>query len=168
MIDQTLRLLDSWYREPTQGGDRPKLLSKLSVIELCGWLEGEFDRMIKKVDTTLLKDPAWVEKAVIDKTNGFGYAEHWVPMLQRLVGEVFVRRVEGEMDRLFPGDLEQLKSLLGTLWRIRCAFAHADINANIAAQQTFQAPSWVNNQYRTLARLLSHYENCVDSVVSRV
>ncbi len=167
-VDITLRQLDAWFNEPSQGGDRPKLISKLAVIELCGWLEGEFDRLAMTVDSGRLNDSAWVKQNIIDKTNGFTYQDHWRQMLVKLVGEIFARRVEDEMEMAHPGDLDRLKSLLGSLWRIRCQYAHADMGANVAAQQTFSAPSWTQNQYRILVKLLSKYENVLLSVISTI
>ncbi len=158
MIQATLSQLDIWFNEPSQGGDRPKLLSKLAALELCGWLEGEFDRLALVAEQGRLSDPAWVTRYVISRTSGFQYDEHWKVMLARLVGEVFVRRVESQMEANFPGDLDRLKTILKGLWKIRCDFAHADMAANMAAQLTFQAPSWALKQQAELQILLGQYE----------
>lgn len=168
MVEATLRQLDVWFNEPTQGGNRPKLLSKLATLELCGWLEGEFDRLALLAADGRLADVEWVKSHVILKTSGFEYDPHWKGMLARLVGEVFVRRIEQKMEELYPGDLEGLKSMLGSLWKIRCNFAHADMAAHLAAQQTFQAPSWSINQHRVLKKLLSHYEEAMVAVLSAI
>lgn len=167
-IDDTLRQLNTWFNEPSEGNDRAKLLSKLAVLELCGWIEGEFDRLALGIDSALLQDPDWVNGFVIDKTNGFTYLDHWRPMLTRLVGEVIARRVERGMEATHPGDLDYLKSLLGTLWKMRCAYAHADMTANVAAQQNFQAPSWAQNQYRILRKLITKYEAVLSSVICAI
>lgn len=158
MVEATLKQLDVWFNEPSQGGDRPKLLSKLATLELCGWLEGELDRLALLVEQGRLSDIDWVKANIISKTSGFLYDSHWRVMLSRLVGEVFTRRIEAKMEEKYPGDLERLKAMLGSLWKIRCDFAHADIAANMAAQQTFSAPSWSINQQRLLKKLLDRYE----------
>jgi hypothetical protein len=158
VVDTTLKLLDAWYNEPSAGSDRPKLLSKLAVLELCGWLEGEFDRLLLAAESGRLKDATWVKDNVIKHTSGFTYNDHWRPMLAAIVGEVFVRRVEARMEANAAGELDRLKGSLKTLWRIRCSFAHADITANIAAQQAFEAPSWSINQHRVIKKLLVRYE----------
>ena len=168
MVATTLRQLDTWYNEHSQGSDRPKLLSKLAILELCGWLEGEFDRLALLTEAGRLNDPSWVRDNVISKTNGFHYETHWRPMLSRLVGEIFVRRVERKMEQDFPGDLDRLKSMLGVLWRMRCNFAHADIAANVASQQTFNAPSWSINQHRVLGKVLDRYEQSLITVLAAV
>lgn len=105
-----------------------------------------------------MNDSAWVEKHVIEKTNGFSYNIHWRPMLCKVVGEVFARRVEQAMEAAYPTELDHLKSLLGQLWKDRCSFAHADMNTNVAAQQTFNAPSWTISQYTKLKEILGRYE----------
>lgn len=168
MVDTTLQELDAWFKEPSTSSDRPKLLSKLAILELCGWLEGEFDRLVLLAESGCLNDRAWVDKNLISKTYGFQYDSHWRLMFSRLVGEVFVRRVEAEMEASFPGDLTRLKSLLGSLWKVRCDFAHADMTAHVAAQQTFQAPSWSIGQHRDLKQLLSRYEASMVNVLRAI
>jgi len=58
-----------------------------------------------------------------------------------------------------------MKSLLGTLWGMRCNLAHADVAANIAAQVNFYAPSWSINQYRILKKLFDSLETCIEDTV---
>lgn len=166
MVDTTLRTINNWYTEPANGGERPKLLSKMAIIELCGWLEGEFDRLALLVEQGRLNDATWVRENLISKTHGFNYTEHWRAMLQKMVGELFARKIESHFDAKSPGDLDQLKSLLGNLWRIRCSFTHADMQANIASQQTFSAPSWTINQHRILRRLLTSYEDSITTILA--
>lgn len=165
MVETTLRQLDAWYREASDGAQRPKLLSKLALLELCGWLEGEFDRLILRAQAGRLDDELWVQKKILDRTNGFDYDDHFRPMLCRLVGEVFARKVEARMDAQNPGELLRLKGLLGDLWKKRCAFAHADVTANVASQQTFDAPSWTSNQFRILNGLIRRLETAIDDVL---
>lgn len=166
MIQSVLAELDGWYREPTQGSHRPKLLAKMAVLELCGWLEGEFDRLITLAQTGRLDDEEWMRTHVLERTNGFAYNEHFRPMLAKVFGEFVARRVEARMEELYAGDLERLKSLLGILWKQRCTFAHADVAANVASQQTFSAPSWSINQHRIVSRLIANYENAMTQVLA--
>ena len=165
MAQDVLRELDNWYREQTQGGNRPKLLAKLAVLELCGWIEGELDRIIMVAQTNRLDDVDWVKSNVLDRTHGLTYSDHFRPMLAKIVGEVSARRIESRMEEQYPGDLERLKSMLGMLWKQRGGFAHADVVANVAAQQTFSAPSWSLNQYRIISRLLQQYEQSMVAIL---
>lgn len=158
MADAILRVLDAWYNEPTQGSERPKLISKLAALELCGWLEGELDRLVIVAETGRLNHLDWVKTNILKWNAGFTYTEHLRPMLCKLVGEIFVRRIEQQMEATYPGDLDRLRTSLRSLWKLRCNFAHADVAANVAAQQTFDAPSWFLNQHRLIKKLLAHYE----------
>jgi hypothetical protein len=168
MIDTILNEINTWFNEANTNDNRLKLLSKLAILELCGWLEGEFDRLILNVESGRLNDSAWVESTLISKTYGFKYDSHWRFMFTRLVGEVFVRRVETTMESTYPGELERLTNLLRTLWDMRCKFAHADLNANIATMPIIQAPSWTISQYRQLKEFLSHYESVIATVLQNI
>ena len=44
MVAATLQTIDVWFKEPATSNDRPILLSKLAILELCGWLEVECRR----------------------------------------------------------------------------------------------------------------------------
>jgi hypothetical protein len=166
MVAATLNELDTWFKEPGHSLDRLNLLSKLATIELCGWLEGEFDRLIRSVAHGRITDVTWVETYVINNTFGFVYEKHWRSMLCKVVGEVFAGRVEVAMNTSHPADIPHLKSLLGQLWKDRCSFAHADLNANRAnSQLTFNAPSVAINHYNQLKLILGRYEVVMNSVM---
>ena len=158
MIANTLATIDTWYNEPAVGPERPKLLSKLALLELCGWLETEQDRIMGTLDGSCLKDPTWTQKEIVEKTFGFEYGRHFRPMLVKLIGEHLTRRLESQIDQKYPGDLERLRSSTGDLWTRRCNFAHADMTTNVAKQQTFAAPSWSINQHRIISKMLVRFE----------
>ena len=106
-IESTLSVLDVWYNEPSAGPDRPKLISKLALLELCGWIEETFDEMIRNIGNQTLGDEKWVNEKLIDRTSGFKYDAHLRSMIVELVGEVFARRIEEKMDATSNGDLER-------------------------------------------------------------
>lgn len=168
MIQQTLERIDAWFTEPGIDNDRSRLLSKLALLELCGWLEGEFDRLALVAEAGRLSDPDWVRKKVIKRTNGFTYDDHWRVMLVAIVGEVFARRVEHVFDQQCPGDRDRLKTTLDALWKVRCSFAHADVGANIAAQQTFDAPSVTLARFRSLRVLLGNLEQAMTTALATI
>lgn len=168
MVDATLQQIDSWYNETNDGSDRPKLLSKLAILELCGWLEEEFDRIVLVAQTGRLNDADWVKKNIILKTSGFRYDDHLRQMLAKLFGEVLVRRIEKTMEAQFPGEIESLSAILGTLWKLRCDLAHKDLSASVAAQQTFHAPSWTQRQFRDVAKIVSHFETVMIEVLTGI
>jgi hypothetical protein len=164
MVLQTLQEIDLWFNDPNLDGDKTKLLSKLAVLELCGWIEEEFDRLISVAENSKLGDPQWLESH-IKNTNGFHYLKHWTKMFHGLYGVVFLRRIEAEMESRHPGDLDRLKQSLANLWIQRCKFAHANLSANINSLPTFKAPSWVIGEYYSVQSILSEYEDVIKAVI---
>jgi hypothetical protein len=169
MVAATLKLLDEWYNEPSaQAGDRPQLLSKLALLELCGWIEGEFDRLIQKAEGGRLRDPKWLAKTVVNTTNGFTYSGHLRRMFSTVFGEIFVQRIENDMETNFPGDLDRFQTTLNELWNRRCSFAHADFVANVAAQRVFDAPSWSRAQHATVTHLITEFDTAMTRVLAHI
>lgn len=87
-------------------------------------------------------------------------------MLCKILGEHLTRALEAEFDRAHPGDLAQIKSTLGALWKIRCEFAHSDLAANVAMQSTFNAPSFTQNQHRILNKKLEAFRAVGNSLAT--
>jgi hypothetical protein len=168
VVTATLAELDIWYNVAGLTIDRTNLLSKLATIELCGWIEGEFDRLIRIVASGRVNNVDWIENEVIKNTFGFQYEKHWRSMLCKVVGEVFAQRIETAMEAAHPGDLQQLRALLGQLWKDRCSFAHADLTANRAAMLTFNAPSLAISRHSTLNTILGRYEAAMVGVLATV
>lgn len=168
MITTTLSSLETWFREPTEGNDRPKLLSKLALLELCGWLEIELDRILMECQKLCLNDENWVNKNIIENTNGFHYDKHFRPMVAKVFGEHITRKIEAELEGSHAGELERLRSITGQLWRTRCSFAHADMHANVRRQARFDAPSWSQNQQRIIAKILTNIEAVMKKHASSV
>lgn len=140
-IGDSLKALDEWYKEHIVDTDRTTFLSKLAILELCGWIEESFDELIRDVDKSTINDSKWVYTNVIANTSGFIYEKHFRSMLVKLIGEVLTRRVETEMEQNHNGDLDRMKLLLGTLWKTRCKLAHANVEANVISQVQFDSPS---------------------------
>lgn len=158
MVSLTLAQLEAWYNEPTAGPERPKLLSKLAILELCGWLETEQDKLILNVSNVCLKDAPWTQKEIVDRNFGFDYNRHFRPMLAQILGEHLTRKLEQVMDIKHPGSLDEFRSSTGDLWVKRCNFAHENLTTSVIKQQKFDAPSWCQNWYRVLNKALSRLE----------
>lgn len=157
-IKDTLEELDRWYNELPGGGDRPALLSKLAVLELCGWIELRFDELVRQASSRVGLDATWVEKEVIQRTHGFSYADHVRQMLCRVVGESAMLHVEATFELDSPGKLELLKSALGTLWSSRGSLAHTHIAAPVVTQRNIYAPSWSLNQQRIVGKMIDQFQ----------
>jgi hypothetical protein len=166
-IVDTLRELDCWYNELPGGSTRPTLLSKLAILELCGWLEVRFDLLVHAASSRVGLTREWVENEVVSRTYGFQYSDHLRKMLCRLVGESAVLYVELTFEADHPGKLEQMKAVLGMLWRSRGLLAHTHFAAPVVQQTTINAPSWTIDQQRMLAKSIDLYEASLLKAFSR-
>ncbi len=167
-IQDTLEAIDGWFKEPHDDGDRPKMLAKLALLELCGWLEDTFDDLILEANDLTLKNEDWTKKHVIRRVSGFEYVPHLRTMLTGLVGETFAKRIEGSIEAMSPGDLELLTAKLAVLWKKRCTFAHSDMVSHIASQTTFDAPSWTLAEYHALHPLIAKYRVAVTTTLQGI
>lgn len=165
MIETTLTDIENWSKDDSVDAVKSKLLSKLAVIELCGWLEEWMDEFIREIDTLTIVDPDWIKANLVDRTNGFHYDKHFRPMICSLIGEHAVRRIEAEFESDGGGDFESLKSTLGDLWKKRCMLAHADMQGHKRQQMTFMGPSWTKNQYKLLNKRLENLKTIARSHV---
>lgn len=161
MVSDTLTGIENWFKEPTSDFERPKLLSKLAIIEFCGWMEEWMDETVRLVNRRTTNDEAWVEGEIISPTHGFHYKRHFRPMLRGVVGEYRLRSFESRYESDNPGDLELIDSSLSNLWTIRCKLAHSDLAAHRRAAVNINAPSWTKNQYRVLSGRLEKYRACI-------
>lgn len=164
--ESTLQLLNTWYLEVQQQQALTKsdLLCKLSLLELCGWIEIRFDALARKVGVRTACDAIWVEKNVIEKTYGFKFDDHFRSMICKLAGESAACKIDQEMEHRYPGSLSRLKSLLGSLWKDRGSFAHANLESNLI-QTTFRAPSWCLANYRDIKTLMVELSLCIDTAL---
>jgi hypothetical protein len=157
-IEETLREIDAWYNELTGASERPKLLSKLALLEFCGWLETHLDALLERVGHHCGLDDTWVHDHILKPNYGFTYNDHLRPMIVRLVGEVGIKTVERSLEQAKPGKLEQLRVELGSLWKVRGHLAHSNIAAPVRQQLTINAPSWSRNRQRVIAKALDEFE----------
>lgn len=160
-IEDILRDLDRWYNELPGASDRPKLLAKLAILELCGWIEHRIDAIVYAAGTEVGLEQQWIETGVIVSNHGFTYHEHLRRMLGKLIGEFALVHLEEVLEQTSPGTLEQLKGALTTLWKSRGLLAHTHSAALVVQQQQLNAPSWSINQHRVIAKMLDQFENCL-------
>lgn len=153
-IEDTLREIDAWYNELPGGTKRPTYLSRLAILELCGWLEIRFDELMLMVGTRCGLDPSWIEGNITQKNYGFTYTDHVRLMLVKMIGEVGVKKIEVTLEAASPSTLDQMRSELGSLWKIRGHIAHANTGVPIPKQIVINAPSWSINRQRILAKAI--------------
>ena len=157
-IETVLAEIASWYDELPGGTERPKLLSKLATLELCGWLEETFDRLAHEIAHAGGVDSAATVLSAINFTHGFSYGDHVRSLFLAIGGETLLSVVEAALESKYPGELERLKSELGTLWKLRCELAHGSTVGTPGQQVLIYAPSWSQNRQRILAKLIKKFD----------
>lgn len=126
-------------------------LSKLAVLELCGWIEMSMDDMILCHSRRKLRLPAnkkIAEKEIVNRTYGFEYDRHFRAMLMKTIGLVACERIEAKIDASvlvkFSAQLESLKT-------VRNSLAHTYLGKT-GTTTTIDAPS------ATRARIADLYD----------
>jgi hypothetical protein len=155
-IEDTLRELDAWFQDVPGGSERPRLLSKLAMLEYCGWVEHRIDDIVRNVSGRCGIDVFWVEKTLISKTYGFKYDDHFRPMLCSVLGGSCVERVEKRLNQESTAFIERLRQTLVSLSLSRNSLAHSHF-AGMNKQIILNAPSWCLNQQRITAKILIKY-----------
>ena len=116
-IQTNLQNLDAAYQRA--GGNKLSYyLSKLAILELCGWIEMSMDDVIQRHCNRQLSEAAnrkYVENDIIKRNYGFDYQYNFRAMLIRLVGLVQVEQIEAQTNAvthaLFETNLTSLKTL---------------------------------------------------------
>lgn len=150
LLNELVNLYDS-----TSDSNHKIYYSKLSLIELCGWIELCIDEITKNyIDLKLSKTTNinLAKKQFVDNTYGFEYDKNLRPILIKLIGIVNVEPLEDLLDH--NGDFTLLKSQLNSLISLRNPAAHTSI---AGVTHTYQAPStmliYLNSIYDKLAKL---------------
>ncbi len=143
-IERNLNALDVRYRKSKSIKDA-SFVSKLAILELCGWIEVSLDDCIERASVRVLKDSE-SRKFIQDKIKknyGFEYENHFRGMMVNLVGiwgfERIVRNIDAGVSANF---MSELKSL--TVKRNSLAHTYT-----LGATQHYDAPS------STLGRLIN-------------
>lgn len=161
-IARNLRELDARYNRGSRNPRDPLYFAKLSLIELCGWIEGTMDSIVRNCAKKHLKDPKNLKHMdqTIKSTSGFRYDPHLRQMLIEAVGLVKVE----ELERTFnPVKFHLLTSSLDTLSQSRNSAAHTHL-ANLT--HSLLAPSTVNQHFLQVYEGLKDVEHCVQQLKS--
>lgn len=156
-ISNTLKKLDSEY---SSSNDLQMLIlySKLSVIELCGWIEVSVDEILHNyvdshvLDLSLITD---INK-IIEKNYGFNYDTNIFPLLCSVLG---INNVENLLDSIPTSDIVCFKSVIGNYVKKRNIAAHTD--TPLGTTRTFYAPSQVLGDYCRIKPFVVSMENFV-------
>ncbi|HSX54061.1 MAG TPA: hypothetical protein VLG14_02070 [Sphingomonas sp.] len=155
-ILENLRRLDASYR----AASHPKhafYFSKLSILELCGWIEMSMDEVIMCHCRRKLQDQKnldFVQKQIVNRTYGFDYERHFKSMMIRLVGVVTMEKIEKSISvpvhTLFVAELNNLK-------QVRDSLAHTYAKHVFA----IDAPSTTRARFNSLYEGLRAYDGAL-------
>ena len=157
-IARNLRELNSRYDRKSRNPRAHLYYAKLSLMELCGWIEVTMDQIVRDCAKRHLSDAAnlnYVENTVIRGTHNFDYNADLRPMLMRVVGLVKVEELELMLE---PAKFQNMRSSLGALRQQRNREAHT-YTAGIT--QTLLAPSAIDRHFRYVYDGLKDVERCV-------
>ena len=138
-IEKSLNFLDTLYNDLILSEDETKaiLISKLALLEFCGWLEETIDEIaINCVRVTIPK--ASERKKLqenIDNTTGFSY-KSMRELLTHALGVKKYIEVEKRLNK--DGSLERLQSKLASINRHRKDAAHRTVQG---AMETYNSPN---------------------------
>lgn len=126
-----------------------------------------FDLLVYTASSLVDLTRDWVEAEIVGRNFRFQYSDHLRKMLCHLVGESAVRLIEFTFETDYPGKLEQMKAILGMLWKSHGLLAYTHSAAPVVQQATIYAPSWTINQQRILSRSIDLYEESLRKAFSR-
>lgn len=115
-ISQNLEQLEAAYRKASH----PKYktyLSKLAILELCGWVEMSMDQIVEDHAKKNLREPKNLAdyKKTIKRTYGFEYEMHFRKLLINLIGlinfENIEQRIQNATHVKFISELSNLKTI---------------------------------------------------------
>lgn len=136
-------------------------MSKLAVLELCGWLEESMDDIVLRCSMRELKKSVnrkYVQEQIVDRTHGFDYNKHFRKMLIQLVGIVNVEKIER---RVNVNVSSQFRATLGSLIRPRNSQAHTHVGGGT---RIINAPSVSLKHFQDLYAGLVEYDRVVRSM----
>lgn len=125
-IEKDLQCLHLLYTHSIAGPDPqiPVYYSKLSVLELSGWIEVSFDLIAQRAVKHRIKTSRFEKlvKAAINRNHGLNYDGNFLDMMAKLIGLPECEELERHLDT--DGSLTILKSELDSIINQRRVAAH--------------------------------------------
>jgi hypothetical protein len=153
-ILQNLKRLDSLYNK-SKSTKQSLFLSKLAVLELCGWIEESMDDIVHRFSMRGLRDSSnrnYVEEFIIKRTYGFEYDRHFRAMLISVIGLIYVEKLERKVNKT---KFQNLKGTLESLKTYRDVEAHTHIKG---VTKRFDAPSAIISKFFVVYDGLKDFE----------
>lgn len=132
-----------------------KFLSKLALLETCGWIEEAMDDLWDTCMEYKIKSETDKEyiREKIKRNYGFGYNEHFRKILTHILGLWNIGKLEKRLD---PAKFVRLTSALSDLKARRDSAAHTHIQ--VGTTQNFAGPSSIRNLLTNVCEGLADIE----------
>lgn len=148
----TLNNLEIKYNSALSSPDykEPIYISKLALLEYCGWLEETIDIIARRAIKNKLTRTEIIQsfESIVSGTYGFEYKKYFRPLLTKTIGIVNINNLEVQLDR--NGSLSTLISELDSIWGDRGHAAHSWVTG----MKTYPAPSNIKNKLLTVYPIL--------------
>lgn len=148
--------------EATKSPIDQRYLSKVALIELCGWIEEELDKLMLKFGERCLKGTEYETKyeKIVTDVFGFNYDKHFRRMLVQLLGMHGANLVEKKVGLK---TYSQLKSTLGTLKKNRDSLAHTQLRGRTPHLMGF---SVLQNNQQIIFLALKDYDRALNDYLN--
>lgn len=136
----------------------PQLLSKLAVMEFCGWIEESIDNILYDyLDNHLIDNNGKrIIKGFVKKVYGFSFEENIYKIFAIVVG---ANNWENIYDSLSTIDKNNFKSIVNTYSSIRNGAAHS--NTVIGVTLNYNTPSQVISDFSKIESAIKSIEASV-------
>lgn len=135
-------------------------MSKLALLELCGWIEESMDDIVMRCAMRNLGEDSnrkYCRDDIVKRTSGFDYQTNFRVMLIRLLGLINVEKIEARVDQ---SKHDTMKSALSALKTQRNSEAHTHLKGTL---RTINAPSVTINQLLPLYEGLMEFDRVIRS-----
>lgn len=136
-IENTIKRLDAEFATQITDPQMPMLLSKLAVMEFCGWLEVSIDEILNTYLNNHVVNQTIIRR-FMKKINGFSYENHIYHIFSLVIG---VNHWENVLAKVAPQDRDYLESITKSYSEERNRAAHVHTIAGVTT--SYRAPSQV-------------------------
>ncbi len=160
-IENTLKRLDVEYNIQMSDPQMPILISKLAVIELCGWIEESYDDILYGYINRRILDPKCIRivNDIIKNNYGFSYEKHTFKIFSTVIG---VNNWENAIDKIPLADFSQFQAILQNYSTIRNSAAHT--HSPVGTTRSFDSPSLVLSNFYKIKNAVFVLENEINTL----
>lgn len=160
-ISQNLKFMDRQFG--LAASPREQIyLSKLAVLELCGWIEESIDDLVFRATKGRVQLDAnikYFEKTIVKRNSGFSYDSHFRYLLSAAVGLNTFDETERKVDQAIRA---QFISQLQSLYTVRNSLAHTYVKGTTFS---IEAPSLTKSRFPYIYVGLKAYEKKVFELI---